>query len=189
MTARTAAAAVVVALGVLTGPGIGPAAADAGDLTSLPPDHTLPVEDLTATAEDLTATAEDLAFSESSADGSVTDTGHRQFRLAADVLFAFDKATLTPRANGMLQSVVRTMRAEQGATRVTVTGFTDDVGEQAYNVALSGRRAAAVQKVLQTALGAGVAVTATGHGEADPIASNRTEAGRALNRRVEIRLG
>jgi outer membrane protein OmpA-like peptidoglycan-associated protein len=145
------------------------------------------VEDLTLPVEDLSLPVEDLTFSEGSLDGALTDTGHRDFRLAADVLFAFDRADLSAKSAGLLRTVADTL-TQQGAVRVAVTGFTDDAGSKDYNLDLSRRRAVAVQKALQAALGARVTVSATGLGETRPIADNATAAGRAANRRVEIRV-
>lgn len=147
-----------------------------------------PVEDLTLDVQGLTLPVEDLTFAEGSADGALTDTGHREFRLAADVLFAFDQATLTPRADALLAQVATTLKG-RGATRASVTGFTDATGTDAYNLALSKRRAQAVVAALQPRLGPTVTLAASGRGEADPIADNATKAGQALNRRVEIRVG
>jgi outer membrane protein OmpA-like peptidoglycan-associated protein len=151
-------------------------------------DLTLPVQDLTLPVQDLTLPMQDLTFSEGSLDGALTDTGRQEFRLAADVLFAFDKANLTPRATGLIRTVAATLQ-QRHATRVTVTGHTDNVGAEAYNLVLSRRRAVAVQVALQAALGSGAAVSASGLGEAHPIADNATPTGRAVNRRVEIRIG
>ena len=70
-------------------------------------------------------------------------------------------------------------------TRVEVQGHTDSRGSAAYNESLSQRRAAAVAAVLVREHGVNPAnVTARGYGEANPIASNDTEEGRAANRRV-----
>jgi outer membrane protein OmpA-like peptidoglycan-associated protein len=151
-------------------------------------DLTLPVQDLTLPVQDLTLPMQDLTFSEGSLDGALTDTGRQEFRLAADVLFAFDKANLTPRATGLIRTVAATLQ-QRHATRVTVTGYTDNVGGEAYNLVLSRRRAVAVQVALQAALGSGAAVSASGLGETHPIADNATPTGRAVNRRVEIRIG
>lgn len=70
---------------------------------------------------------------------------------------------------------------------VTITGYTDDVGSDGYNLSLSRRRAEAVRAELSKSLGGGVAVRAIGKGEEQPVSSNDTARGRALNRRVEIR--
>jgi outer membrane protein OmpA-like peptidoglycan-associated protein len=177
---RSRAVLVAAALVVVAAPASGAVADD--------PPATLPVEDLTLPVEDLTLPVEDLVFSEGSLDGALTDTGHREFRLAADVLFAFDQATLTPKAAALLAQVATTLKA-QGAARATVTGFTDSTGPDAYNLDLSRRRAQAVVAALQPQVGPAVTLTADGRGEAGPIADNSTAAGQALNRRVEIRVG
>jgi outer membrane protein OmpA-like peptidoglycan-associated protein len=145
--------------------------------------------------EDVVGRSEKLIFTEASVDGAVTDRGGREFVLESDVLFAFDKATLTARARqeirriaGVLQSSSdQEAEARAKVTRVTIAGYTDDVGSDSYNLALSSRRAAAVRAELVKALGSAVTVTAVGRGEKDPVAPNDTKRGRQANRRVEIR--
>ncbi|MOA46899.1 Outer membrane porin F precursor [compost metagenome] len=71
---------------------------------------------------------------------------------------------------------------------IKVVGHTDSVGSDAYNQALSERRASSVAEYL---LSQGVApnkVTSEGRGESQPIADNETEEGRAKNRRVELHI-
>jgi len=64
-------------------------------------------------------------------------------------------------------------------------GYTDSTGTAAYNQKLSEKRAAAVKDVLTGHFGVdGTRITTAGHGENDPIASNKTRDGRAQNRRV-----
>jgi len=67
------------------------------------------------------------------------------------------------------------------------TGHTDDVGDEAYNLKLSERRAQAVVDYLAAKGVASGRVTAIGMGETKPLADNSTEEGRAQNRRVTIR--
>ena len=70
---------------------------------------------------------------------------------------------------------------------VRVEGNTDSIGTDAYNQGLSERRAESVRSHL---IGRGVSasrLTAVGYGESQPIASNDTAEGRALNRRVELK--
>jgi outer membrane protein OmpA-like peptidoglycan-associated protein len=129
-----------------------------------------------------------LTFPTASADGAVLDEGDGDFQLAADVLFAFDSAELTPRAGDELAGVAEALRAA-GAREAEVVGHTDDVGETAYNQRLSQARAESVRSALAAELGPGVALRATGRGESAPIASNETDGGRALNRRVEVDAG
>ena len=104
--------------------------------------------------------------------------------LAADVLFAFDSAELTSAATSGLTLAAERIKAAK-ASSVTVTGYTDSTGPDAYNLTLSQRRAEAVRGAL-AGLVPGVQITATGKGEADPVASNDNAEGQALNRRVSI---
>jgi len=111
--------------------------------------------------------------------------------ISADVLFAFDKATLTPQALRTIADVARRIPHHPGTT-VHVDGYTDSIGTPAYNQSLSQRRAAAVAAALKQDLAAAApTIIATGHGEANPVAPNQLNgkdnpAGRAKNRRVTI---
>lgn len=113
-----------------------------------------------------------------------------QVTLAADVLFAFDRADLTPESVNRIREVADQIRAK-GSGPVRVVGHTDAKGTDAYNADLSLRRATAVQAALQP-LAPGVAFEVSGRGAADPVAANTNPdgsdnpAGRALNRRVTI---
>ena len=112
--------------------------------------------------------------------------------MLSDVLFPFGEATLAPEALETLRGVAEKL---DGVAAIEITGHTDAIGDEDYNLALGQRRADAVRDwlVANTALTAEV-ITARGVGETDPIAPNRTEAGadnpegRALNRRVEFTL-
>lgn len=95
--------------------------------------------------------------------------------------FASGRATLTTEAHASL----RRLAQELGGRRVEITGFTDSQGEEAANLRLSQRRAEAVAAILREA---GIEATASGRGEADPVADNASAEGRARNRRVEIRV-
>ena len=71
--------------------------------------------------------------------------------------------------------------------KVELAGHTDSVGNDQYNQGLSERRAQAVADYL---IGHGANagnISVKGYGESDPVADNGTEAGRAANRRVELR--
>ncbi|MGL4176971.1 MAG: OmpA family protein [Dermatophilaceae bacterium] len=108
--------------------------------------------------------------------------------LDASVLFATDQATLTPRAGAVIAEAAKRVSAAGGTGNVVVTGHTDGNATPAYNLDLSKRRAAAVAAALRPRVPAGVQIAASGKGEAEPIADNGTESGRALNRRVTITL-
>jgi len=73
-----------------------------------------------------------------------------------------------------------------GKTSLVIAGHTDDTGSDDYNLALSRRRANAVESYLMADQVSPARLTSTGYGEARPIAPNDTETGRTLNRRVEI---
>jgi len=113
--------------------------------------------------------------------------------LAADVLFAFNSATLTAPAKKVVQQAAQilTDRADP-AKPVAVTGYTDAHGTDAYNASLSQRRAAAVADALRNTGGSALMLRATGRGAAGPVAPNSRPdgtddpTGRALNRRVEL---
>ena len=101
------------------------------------------------------------------------------------VLFAFDRADIRPQYRGVLDEVVDVIRANPN-TRLRLEGHTDSRGADAYNQALSERRAQSVRGYL---IGAGIdggLLEAVGFGEQRPIETNDTEEGRAQNRRLEI---
>jgi OOP family OmpA-OmpF porin len=103
------------------------------------------------------------------------------------VNFDFDKADIRPDAAVILDEAASLLNDNPGRS-VSVGGHTDSVGADAYNQSLSERRAAAVKDYL---VGRGVdagRLSTTGYGESNPIASNDTADGRALNRRVELNL-
>lgn len=112
--------------------------------------------------------------------------------VATDVLFAFDSADLTVRAQGTLRDLAAELdhAATTGGTRarVRVVGHTDSVGSDAYNQQLSERRAEAVATVLAEVLGTDGPITAEGRGERAPVADEDQGGARAAarNRRVEI---
>ncbi|WP_241294334.1 OmpA family protein, partial [Burkholderia stabilis] len=107
--------------------------------------------------------------------------------LSGDALFATDHATLAPTARESLDRLLNE-RKDRTYSQVTVTGFTDSVGSDDYNLALSKRRAESVAAYLKAHGLKTDSMTVTGRGKADPVASNATPEGRASNRRVEIRL-
>ena len=100
--------------------------------------------------------------------------------------FATGSSRLLPGAGAKLDEVVNAAK-QAPEIGITVTGYTDSVGNAQSNVKLSQARADAVKAYLA---GKGVAasrITTDGKGAADPIADNGSAEGRAKNRRVEIR--
>lgn len=103
------------------------------------------------------------------------------------VNFEFDSAVLTPHAEYTLGGVVDAL-LEQPSLVIEIAGHTDSSGSDTYNLNLSHARAESVRNFL-TRRGVGLGrMRARGYGEAEPIASNETETGRAENRRVELRI-
>lgn len=107
-------------------------------------------------------------------------------RMVLEILFDFDKATLTKAGLSELQKAVAFVKKYPGA-KIRVDGYTCNMGSDAYNLKLSERRANAVKNYLIKEAGVESSkITVFGHGKADPVADNRTRQGRAKNRRVEI---
>ena len=113
---------------------------------------------------------------------AILDTG--LFRTSR-VFFAFGKADLLPVSRSVLDTISEVL-LRYPDLRIEVGGHTDAISSDAFNLALSERRAGTVAAYL---IGRGIAaeqITAVGYGEARPVATNETETGRALNRRVEF---
>jgi outer membrane protein OmpA-like peptidoglycan-associated protein len=103
----------------------------------------------------------------------------------SDLLFDVNSATLKPAAHDEMFRVAKVLN-EYPQTTLVVAGHTDSTGAEAYNQTLSERRAEVVRNTLA---GNGVnpnRIRTIGYGETKPVASNTTESGRQLNRRVEI---
>lgn len=101
------------------------------------------------------------------------------------ILFDVNKTALKPAATTNLQNLATSMQNNPD-TNIMVVGYTDNTGSDTYNQSLSIRRADAVKSSITANGVSGSRLTTQGKGEADPIADNTTEAGRAQNRRVEI---
>ena len=105
----------------------------------------------------------------------------------ANVLFDFDKSNLKPGGKEALKAYLKEARAQLSrASKVKISGHTDNVGGQKYNQKLSQRRAEAVRNYLVSLGADSKKMTVFGKGETKPVASNKTKEGRAKNRRVEI---
>jgi outer membrane protein OmpA-like peptidoglycan-associated protein len=124
----------------------------------------------------------------------VSEAKDVRFRLTADVLFAFDRAELRPQAESILRDLVVQIRKRfPGPVALQVEGHTDAIGTDAYNDALSQRRAESVRQWLAQSGGfqAG-GLRATGEGKRRPVVPNQhsdgtdNPFGRQRNRRVEI---
>lgn len=101
------------------------------------------------------------------------------------VLFGFDKSDLTPTAQTNIQQLA-TILNKYPDTYVRVEGHTDTTGTDAYNNALSERRATAVANYLKTQGVAASRVQTFWYGSKQPVVPNNSDANRAKNRRVEF---
>lgn len=116
---------------------------------------------------------------------------NQQYELSGDFLFDFDSATLSSEGKTVLANIASDLLATQG-NQVSVTGYTDRLGSDSYNLNLSQRRADAVKQYLSQQGVAAANITATGRGEADQVKACNGVTGNALiaclkpNRRVII---
>jgi outer membrane protein OmpA-like peptidoglycan-associated protein len=101
------------------------------------------------------------------------------------LLFDFDKSDLRPQAQTNIASLAKILN-KYPDTDIVVEGDTDNTGTEDYNVGLSDRRAQSVASYLMGLDVNGSRISQIGLGESNPVASNATEAGRQLNRRVEV---
>lgn len=112
--------------------------------------------------------------------------------LSADVLFDFDSDVLRLEGRRSIDRFAGVLNREFSNPSLVVSGFTDRIGKDAYNLALSERRAAAVKQVLVENGVPASRIQAIGKGESNPVASCPGVGGTALkeclqpNRRVEI---
>jgi len=112
---------------------------------------------------------------------------YEKHTVSATALFDFDKYALKPAGKEAISGIVDEIKAS--ATKVidiNVVGHTDSIGTEEYNQELSVRRANAVKEfMVNEGIDPGI-IDVKGMGELEPVASNSTAEGRALNRRVEI---
>ena len=108
--------------------------------------------------------------------------------LLKDVNFEFDSAQLRPDALKILAEVVEALKYRSEMLRLELAGHTCAIGTERYNQGLSARRAQAVHDYFVNRGLAPARFQVRGYGESQPIADNRTRAGRSKNRRVELRI-
>ena len=145
--------------------------------------------------QDLVLPVQDLSYGTTSLDDSIStleSAEETRVTLAADVLFRFNRASLSPKAESGIAETVEAIRRRE-PERIRVTGYTDAKGSDAYNLRLSRRRAESVADALRDELGGGAPpIRTAGRGEADPVAPNAKDdgtdnpKGRARNRRVTV---
>ena len=105
--------------------------------------------------------------------------------LAADVLFDFDKSAIKPDGKSKLDDLSQKVRAINLEVVIAI-GHADSIGGDAYNQKLSVRRAESVKAYLVSKGVEPNRIYTEGKGEKQPVADNKTSAGRAKNRRTEI---
>ena len=119
---------------------------------------------------------------------SVTRVGQQIIlNMPSNITFDVDSDRINPEFNETLISVGLVLK-KFNKTVVDVYGYTDSTGSDTYNLELIQKRATSVATVLASQGVDQRRFYITGRGEADPVASNATDAGRSQNRRVEIQL-
>ena len=130
----------------------------------------------------------DLRARTAGTDVQVTREGDNLvLNIPSGITFAYDSASVQPQFQRTLDQVADTL-AQYNQTYIDVYGHTDSTGSDAYNQDLSERRASSVASYLETRGVQSARIGTRGYGESQPIASNDTDAGRAANRRVEIKI-
>jgi outer membrane protein OmpA-like peptidoglycan-associated protein len=134
-------------------------------------------------AEESRLRAEELAKKVSELEARPTDRG--LVLTLGDVLFDFGQATLK---TGGMQTVnqLGDFLNEYPERHIMIEGFTDSIGSEAFNQALSGKRAENVKNALMSKGVGSDRIRTRGYGTQHPVADNATEDGRRQNRRVEV---
>ena len=101
--------------------------------------------------------------------------------------FDVDKANIKPEYQPILDEAASNLKAKPDV-KVVITGYTDNTGAADYNMGLSERRAKSVMEYFASKGIAASRMQAVGRGLNDPVADNNTKDGRALNRRVELKV-
>jgi OmpA-OmpF porin, OOP family len=138
--------------------------------------------DYEVTVVEVGAMKQDVVADAAALSASIAATGKAA---VYGIYFDTGKSIVKPESNASLEEITKLLKQE-ASLMLYVVGHTDNVGALDYNLKLSTDRADAVVKAL---IGKGVAATrlkGTGVGPYCPVASNRTEEGKASNRRVEL---
>lgn len=118
-------------------------------------------------------------------DGTVCQQLFSDLLAKGKIRFESGRATIDPDSAGLLDRLIETaMRCP--TTNIEIAGHTDGDGEDAFNQALSEKRAQAVADYLVKAGLPASRFTATGYGSTQPVAGNDTDEGKAQNRRIEF---
>jgi OmpA-OmpF porin, OOP family len=118
---------------------------------------------------------------------TLVEVKREKIEIKQQVHFATAKARVLPDSFPLLNQVVQVL-SDFPRMRVSIEGHTDSIGPEAGNMRLSQRRADAVRDYLVSKGVAADRLETAGYGPTKPIASNKTERGRAQNRRTEFRI-
>lgn len=143
--------------------------------------------------EEAAKPAEIAALEEARPATPVPETVLQEIRLDATALFDFDTATLRPDGKAKLDELITQLNSFRNVSSIVVDGYTDRIGPEAYNEALSRQRAQAVSDYLSAAGAIPVErLRVTGQGERKPVRACEGVRGSSLiqclepNRRVEV---
>jgi outer membrane protein OmpA-like peptidoglycan-associated protein len=104
---------------------------------------------------------------------------------SSGILFDVDQSNVKGQYQSELTELSRILN-KYGDTNILLVGYTDSTGSEEYNLGLSEKRADSVANYLASQNVNSARFTTEGYGEAQPVATNDTAAGRARNRRVEV---
>ncbi len=138
-----------------------------------------------ASADAAQAQAQAAALQQELADLQARQTDRGMLVTLGDVLFEFGRAEVKPAAQNALDKLAQYLN-QHPDRRVLIEGFTDSVGSDSANLALSQRRSQAVADALRARGIDPTRIATRGYGEAYPVASNSSSSDRAMNRRVEV---
>jgi len=108
-----------------------------------------------------------------------------QVTFDSGLLFAYDSDVIQPTAQANFNALATSLK-KYPESELLIVGHTDATGDDSYNQRLSERRANAAAAYLETQGIARARIRTSGKGEAEPVATNDTDPGRQLNRRVEV---
>ncbi|MEO8845478.1 MAG: OmpA family protein [Kofleriaceae bacterium] len=117
-----------------------------------------------------------------------TEVTQDEIKLKEKVEFETDSAKLLPASTPLLDEVASVMKDHPEIEHVRVGGHTDSTGNAAHNLKLSEGRAASVKQYLVDHGVAAERLASKGYGQTRPVGDNKTDEGRAQNRRVEIHI-
>lgn len=130
----------------------------------------------------------DVVTVEKNVDDKIGNLDNYSLSTTVTVYFGVNRYELTAKATGDLNALAAQVKEGKGYL-IEIQGFTDATGSPAANRALSQKRADAVRAYLAEQHDVPIfRMSMLGLGEAKPAAANKTKAGRAQNRRVEVRL-